>query len=74
MLIEPYCGWLEEPMDLEVFGQSLAEPSSATIPLEEDYLSAPPSPLVSLPSTPIQPSSPQLYPSVVIKLAKSSSK
>lgn len=68
MLIEPYCGWLEEPMDLEVFGQSLAEPSSATIPLEEeDYLSAPPSPLVSLPPTPIQPSSPQLYPSVVIK-------
>lgn len=51
-------------MDLEVFGQSLVEPSS--IPSADEYASAPSSPLVSLPPTPIQPASPQeLYPSQV---------
>lgn len=65
---EPYCGWLEEPMDLDVFGQSLVDPSSPTIPLDEEaqYISAPSSPLVSFPATPIQPTSPQeLYLRVV---------
>lgn len=61
---EPYCGWLEEPMDLEVFGQSLAvEPTTTRLDQDEENLSAPPSPLISHPQTPINPTSPQeLYP------------
>jgi len=61
---EPYCGWLEEPMDLEVFGQSLAiEPISTPLDEDDENLSAPPSPLISHPQTPINPTSPQeLYP------------
>jgi len=61
---EPYCGWLEEPMDLEVFGQSLAiEPIATPLDQENEHFSAPPSPLISHPQTPINPTSPQeLYP------------
>jgi len=60
-LDEPYSGWLEEPMDLEVFGQSLEQ--SLRIPLDEVhalYQSLEPfSPLASEPSTPLPPTSPQ---------------
>lgn len=60
-LNEPYSGWLEEPMDLEVFGQSLEQ--SLRIPLDEVHAShqflEPSSPLVSEPSTPLAPTSPQ---------------
>lgn len=61
---EPYCGWLEEPMDLEVFGQSIAvEPISTSLEEYDENISAPPSPLISHPQTPINPTSPQeLYP------------
>lgn len=59
-LDEPYSGWLEEPMDLEVFGQSLEQ--SSRIPLDEVHASyqslEPSSPLVSQPSTPLAPASP----------------
>lgn len=64
---DPCCEWLEEPMDLEVFGQSLVE--SPAIPLgdEADYFPlspGPPSPLTPQAPTPIHPASPQeLYPS-----------
>ena len=64
---DPCCGWLEEPMDLEVFGQSLVE--SPAIPLgdETDYFPlspGPSSPLTPQAPTPIHPASPQeLYPS-----------
>jgi len=57
---EPYCGWLEEPMDLEVFGQSLAvEPIATPLDQQDEDFSAPPSPLISHPQTPIHPTSPQ---------------
>jgi len=63
---DPCCGWLEEPMDLEVFGQSLVE--SPAIPLgdEANYFPlspSPSSPLTPQATTPIHPASPQeLYP------------
>jgi len=63
-LDEPYGAWLEEPMDLEVFGLSLVESSplhldeTEIIPLSPESLSDP-----AVPFSPIQPSSPEgLYP------------
>lgn len=55
-------------MDLEVFGQSLAvEPTTTRLDQDEENLSAPPSPLISHPQTPINPTSPQeLYPVQVL--------
>lgn len=65
---DPCCGWLEEPMDLEVFGRSLVE-SPGVIPLgdETEFFPLSPGPLSPLTPqapTPIHPASPQeLYPS-----------
>lgn len=59
-------GWLEEPMDLEIFGQSLVESPSISLDETEAFpLSpCPSSPLTPEAPTPIHPESPQeLYPS-----------
>ncbi|KAI9554222.1 hypothetical protein GHT06_019494 [Daphnia sinensis] len=59
-------GWLEEPMDLEIFGQSLVESPSISLDESEAFSLSPcpSSPLTSEAPTPIQPGSPQeLYPS-----------
>lgn len=54
---EPYGAWLEEPMDLEVFGLSLAQ--SSPLQLDENEIFPVESPLdAEVPLSPIQPSSP----------------
>jgi len=58
-------------MDLEVFGQSLAiEPISTPLDEDDENLSAPPSPLISHPQTPINPTSPQELYQVQVQIQK----